>query len=99
MGAGWQRQASVRKNRLLRTIGICGAACALVLAALNAQAAMVVTDTVVSQTSQTQNNIPVTFGQVFKAGDVPHGATLTATLNGQPVTLQVDAKATNRDGS
>jgi hypothetical protein len=99
MGAGRQHQASVRKNRVLRIIGICGAVCALMLAAMNAQATTVVTDTVVSQASQTQNNIPVTFGQVFKAGDVPHGATLTASLNGQPVTLQVDAKATNGDGS
>jgi len=58
-----------------------------------------VTDSVVSQATQTQSNVPVTFGQVFKAGDVPSGATLSASLNGQPVPLQVDTKATNPDGS
>ncbi len=59
----------------------------------------VVTDQVISQTAQTQNNVAVTFGQVFKRGDVPRGATLAATFHGQPVTLQVDAKATHPDGS
>ena len=64
-----------------------------------AHAATVVTDNVVSQATLPQNNVPVTFGQVFKAGDVPAGATLTASLNGQPITLQVDTKARNPDGS
>ncbi len=71
----------------------------LLLGAMQAHAGTVVTDHVLSQTSQAQSNIPVTFGQVFKAGDVPHGAALTASLNGQSVPLQVDAKATNPDGS
>ncbi|HET7662498.1 MAG TPA: hypothetical protein VFK31_02570 [Rhodanobacteraceae bacterium] len=66
---------------------------------MTAQAATVVTDRVVSQARQAQSHVPVTFGQVFKAGDVPHGATLTATLDGHPVALQVDAKATWPDGS
>src|SRR5699024_1788268 len=39
------------------------------------------------------------FGQVFKAGDVPRGTTLSATIHGQSVPLQVDAKATHADGS
>ncbi|TAN06044.1 MAG: hypothetical protein EPN36_05195, partial [Rhodanobacteraceae bacterium] len=64
-----------------------------------ARAGTVVTDQVVSQTAQTQTSIPVTFGQVFKDGDVPSGSTVLATLNGQSVPLQVDAKATNPDGS
>ncbi|MGH8232855.1 MAG: hypothetical protein ACREPU_01475 [Rhodanobacteraceae bacterium] len=71
----------------------------LMLATFQSQAGTVVTDQVVSEASQTQNNFPVTFGQVFKSGDVPRGATLTASLKGQPVTLQVDSKATNPDGS
>ncbi|HET6586267.1 MAG TPA: hypothetical protein VFG67_00675 [Oleiagrimonas sp.] len=66
---------------------------------MTAQAATVVTNRVVSQARKGQTHVPVTFGQVFKAGDVPHGATLTATLDGRPVTLQVDAKATYPDGS
>ena len=71
----------------------------LLLGALHAHAATVVTDTVVNQTTQTQSKVSVTFGQIFKNGDVPRGATVAATLNGQPVTLQVDPKATNPDGS
>ncbi|WP_241668875.1 hypothetical protein [Rhodanobacter glycinis] len=71
----------------------------MLLGVVSAHAATVVTENVVSQSMQTQSHVPVTFGQVFKAGDVPGGATLTATLNGQSVALQVDAKATNPDGS
>ncbi|RCS30315.1 hypothetical protein DEO45_09310 [Rhodanobacter denitrificans] len=64
-----------------------------------AHAATVVTDNVYSLATQRQINVPVTFGQVFKGGDVPGGTSLTATLGGQPVALQVDSKATNPDGS
>ncbi|HET8555197.1 MAG TPA: hypothetical protein VFL78_10250 [Rhodanobacteraceae bacterium] len=71
----------------------------LLIGAVTAQAATVVTDHVISQSKHAQTHVPVTFGQVFKAGDVPHGATLTATLDGHPVALQVDAKATHPDGS
>ncbi|MEO8779266.1 MAG: hypothetical protein ABI389_11430, partial [Rhodanobacter sp.] len=71
----------------------------MLLSAAYAHAATVVTDNVVSQATLPQNNVPVTFGQVFKAGDVPRGATVTASLNGQPIALQVDVKATNSDGS
>jgi hypothetical protein len=60
---------------------------------------MVVTDQVVSLADHAQSEVPVTFGQIFKAGDVPAGATLSATLDGQSVPLQVDAKASNPDGS
>jgi hypothetical protein len=71
----------------------------LLLAVVHAQAATVVTDNVVSQAARTQSDVPVTFGQVFKNGDVPRGATVAATVNGQPVSLQVDPKAINPDGS
>lgn len=47
----------------------------------------------------TRENVPVTFGQVFKAGDVPAGATLVGRIGSQGVNLQVDAKATHSDGS
>jgi hypothetical protein len=63
-----------------------------------AQAA-VVTDQIVSKASHAQTQVPVTFGQVLKEGDVPRGATLTAALDGRPIHLQVDTKATNPDGS
>jgi len=80
------------------------AACAfagsmLLIGTTQARAGTIVTDTVVSQTAKTQTVVPVTFGQIFKAGDVPRGATITAALGGKPVTLQMDAKATNPDGS
>jgi hypothetical protein len=61
--------------------------------------AAVVTDYVISQSSSKQANVPVTFGQVFRDGDVPLGATLSATIDGHPITLQVDPKAGNPDGS
>src|SRR5581483_4270350 len=43
---------------------------------------------------------PVTFGQTFKPGDIPSGSTVSATTaSGTAITLQVDPKATNADGS
>ncbi len=102
MSTDQQSCPAIHGDRHLRTIGkLLGASagCFLLLGAAHAQAATVVTDSVVSQATQAQYNVPVTFGQVFKAGDVPGGATLTASLNGQAVPLQVDAKATNPDGS
>ncbi len=59
----------------------------------------IVTDNVISQINTSQTSVPVTFGQIFKDGDVPAGETVVATLGGQAVQLQVDAKATNPDGS
>ena len=41
----------------------------------------------------------VSFGQVFARGDVPAGQSVVATINGAPVNLQVDVKATYEDGS
>ena len=46
-----------------------------------------------------RDNVPVTFAQVFKVGDVPAGATLVGRIGTQGVNLQVDTKATNGDGS
>jgi hypothetical protein len=55
---------------------------------------------VISQSSATETNVPVTFGQVFKPGDVPADTALTAQLSDNTmVSLQVDKKATHRDGS
>ncbi|MGN6328300.1 MAG: hypothetical protein ACTHL5_05105, partial [Rhodanobacter sp.] len=81
-----------------RNVAAC-AAFALLLGMAPTQAATVVTNTVVSQAKQGQSLVPVSFGQVFKAGDVPAGKTVTASVDGQPVALQVDAKATYPDGS
>jgi len=83
---------------LVKVLHSC-AGCVLLLGAVQARAETVVTDNVISTVAQAQTQVPVTFGQIFKTGDVPRGATVTATLSGQPVTLQVDSKATNPDGS
>ncbi|MEP7185178.1 MAG: hypothetical protein ABI767_05005 [Rhodanobacter sp.] len=97
-----QSRPSGRRDRLFQTVRKlmgAGAGCVLLLGAGHAHAAAAVTDNVVSQSAQTQNNVPVTFGQVFKDGDVPRNATVTASLDGEPIPLQVDAKAFNPDGS
>ena len=60
---------------------------------------LLVTNNLINEGSQAQTNVPVTFGQIFKGGDVPAGETLSATLGGQPIQLQIDTKATNPDGS
>ena len=96
----WSHSRDIhRQNRRYRVVPrlMCVFAGWLLLGTV--QAGTVVTNYVVSQSSQTQTNIPVTFGQIFKDGDVPSGETVAATLNGQPVSLQVDVKATNPDGS
>lgn len=55
---------------------------------------------VTSQSTSAQTQVPVTFGEVFRRGDIPAGAALTASLaDGTRVPVQVDKKATNPDGS
>lgn len=55
---------------------------------------------VVSHSSSAQSNVPVTFGQTFKAGDVPSGTHVSATGgSGAQLTVQLDGKATHADGS
>lgn len=47
-----------------------------------------------------QTNAVATFGHAFKQGDVPVGSTVVGKdASGNPVTLQVDRKATHADGS
>jgi len=83
---------------LLRVAGVAGTSAILWLGLAQARGA-VVTDHVVNESSRAQSNVPITFGQVFKAGDVPRGTMLAATVDGRRITLQVDPKATNPDGS
>ncbi|BAW79865.1 hypothetical conserved protein [Candidatus Nitrosoglobus terrae] len=59
----------------------------------------IVIDNVMSQFSGSQTNVPVTFGQIFKVGDVPKGTTVAAMINNQAIPLQVDVKASYPDGS
>ena len=95
---GTLQHESTRRREWLYNTGVLCAATILWLGVASAHAA-VVTDHVVSESSHAQNDVPVTFGQVFKDGDVPKDSTLTATLDGRPVSVQVDPKATNPDGS
>lgn len=47
-----------------------------------------------------QDNVPLTFGQIFAAGDVPAGYTIAGKLSdGTSIRLQTDPKATHADGS
>jgi hypothetical protein len=64
------------------------------------KAADVTTIILQSQSSAAQSEVPITFGQVFKVGEVPGQTGLKARLaDGSSVPLQVDAKATHPDGS
>ena len=61
---------------------------------------MITTVTLTNLTTTTLTNVPTTFGHVFKRGDIPAGSTVIAQdSSGNPVTLQVDKKATHADGS
>lgn len=60
-----------------------------------------ITGVVVENTGRgTQSNVPLSFGQVFAAGDVPRGTALAGKLaDGTLLPLQVDVKASHPDGS
>lgn len=78
---------------------VVGVVCALSWS-LPARAADVVEIAAVSRGSVSQTNVPLTFGQVFAAGDVPVGAWLEArTAAGSAVPLQIDPKTRYPDGS
>jgi hypothetical protein len=56
--------------------------------------------TAVSQSSSAQTDVPLTFGQVFKSGDLPSSASLIARLpGGAQVPAQFDRKTAYPDGS
>ncbi|MCI0552728.1 MAG: hypothetical protein L0287_17390 [Anaerolineae bacterium] len=72
----------------------------MVVCCKSASAGNVVEVTYVEQSGNSQSNVPITFGQVFREGDVLFGQSLTASLaDGTGLPLQVDAKAYHRDGS
>jgi hypothetical protein len=78
--------------------GVLAVACLAFTGTTNATTQDLVT-VVVENHGPTATNVPATFGSVFVAGDVPKGSTLSATADGEPVPLQLDAKATHPDGS
>jgi hypothetical protein len=55
--------------------------------------------TAVNLSRQHLVDAPMTFGQPFRAGDIPSGNTIAAYLGGQALPTQVDVKARNADGS
>jgi len=60
-----------------------------------------ITGVVIESTARDdQDEVPVTFGQVFAPGDLPRGAGLAAKLpDGSLLPLQLDVKASHPDGS
>ena len=79
-----------------RTLAVAGVLFAWSVCALGAD----VTSVKVTNTSSSAvSNVPVTFGQVFEPGDVPAGAVIGGRLGSTNLNLQVDKKATHRDGS
>lgn len=58
-----------------------------------------VTDVQIVGTGAAQTNVPVTFGQVFKDGDLASSESLVGDIGGVNVPLQVEVKATYPDGS
>jgi len=55
---------------------------------------------IANKSSTDQVNVPFTFGHIFKDGDVASSDNISARLeNGQTISLQVDKKATNNNGS
>jgi hypothetical protein len=94
LAIGKHRPASTRHRSRLAF----GTAC-LALVGL-ANAADVVNVDVVNTSGSALTDAPVTFGQVFAAGDVPQSASLQARFDdGTVVPVQVDRKATHANGS
>jgi hypothetical protein len=58
----------------------------------------VITDIVV-EAPIAQSNIPLTFGQVFKEGDVPQDYTIALEYGTRAFSTQFDVKALHADGS
>jgi hypothetical protein len=89
--------AAAPNNRARVTLA--AAALLLLFAGTSAAAAQDIVSVVAENHGQDTTNVPLTFGEVFAQGDLPKGSTLSATADGQPVPLQIDAKATHPDGS
>jgi hypothetical protein len=85
-------------NRIFTWRALAGAG-ALFAASTCAWSADVTSVRVTSTSSSAQSNVPVTFGQVFKPGDVPANAVIGARNGSTTIPIQVDKKATHADGS
>jgi hypothetical protein len=72
---------------------------AIAILTSSAVASGAITDVRFQNDGAAQANVPVTFGQVFAAGDLRRSDVLVGKLGGATVPLQVDVKATHADGS
>lgn len=61
--------------------------------------ALQATVTVQNTASESLRQIPATFGEPFRAGDIPRGDTVVAYVDGKALPTQTDVKARNPDGS
>lgn len=55
--------------------------------------------TAVNLSRQSLQQVPMTFGEPFRAGDIPQGDTIVAYMDGRALPTQADIKARNPDGS
>jgi hypothetical protein len=89
------------QQRIRGYLALGSASALLLLASFAADAGPKVADlSVESLSGSAQSGLSLTFGHVFKEGDVPAGSTVGAALaDGTVVPAQVDRKATHQDGS
>jgi len=83
-------------------IALCIASASLPFAAFAAPAgstAAQATVTAENTSGESLQQVPATFGEPFRAGDIPRGDTVVAYLDGKALPTQTDVKALNRDGS
>ncbi len=84
----------------IEALGACFAWCAVFVGTAAGAGTDLTTLVIHNDSGQTLSNAPVTFGQVFRPGDVGTGASVAARLGtGATVPLQVDKKASHADGS
>lgn len=57
------------------------------------------TVTVINLSNASLQQLPITFAQPFRAGDIPHSHTIVAYADGKPLPTQANIKARNPDGS
>jgi hypothetical protein len=61
--------------------------------------AQAITDITIFDFAKAESNVPLTFGQVFKEGDLPAGYGVTLLNKTSIIPTQLDIKATHKDGS
>jgi hypothetical protein len=72
---------------------------ALLISLVLAASASATNSITVTNTGSTTSNYPVQIGRAFAQGEIPSGQSPQASVNGTPVSTQVDAKTAWSDGS